>query len=89
MGIVGRIVLSLVVLGVGSIAVGAISSEVGTGQYLTAGVVVLILIYIYGRSRLQHKNRLLPVKVMNTQKDKMKDLKKPYSGRAKARAADG
>lgn len=47
MGIVGRIVLSLVVLGVGSIAVGAIDSEVGTGQYLAAGVVILILIYIW------------------------------------------
>ena len=47
MGIVGRIALSLIVLVVGSVAVGAIGSEVGSGQYLAAGVVVAILVYIW------------------------------------------
>lgn len=47
MGIVGKIILSLIVLLVGSVAVGAIGSEVGSGQYLGAGFVVVILFYIW------------------------------------------
>lgn len=50
MSITTKIIWTLVVVVVGSIIAGVIKDLIGVGQYIAAGVIVMILFYIWGKS---------------------------------------
>lgn len=52
MGITTKIIWTLVVVVVGSIIAGVIKDLIGVGQYIAAGVIVMILFYIWGKVKL-------------------------------------
>jgi hypothetical protein len=49
MGIFSKIAITIVVVIVGSLAVGIVGSEFGQGQYLLAGIIVIGLIAVWSR----------------------------------------
>ena len=49
MSIATKIILSVVVVVVGSIIAGVIRDLIGVGQYIASGVIVVILFYIWGK----------------------------------------
>ncbi len=51
MGTTAKVVTTLIIALVGSLIVGIVKSEFGQGQYLVAGLVVIVLFFIWSRPR--------------------------------------
>ena len=51
MGTTAKVVTTLIIALVGSLVVGIVGSEFGQGQYLVAGLVVIILFFTWSRPR--------------------------------------
>jgi len=56
MSITTKIIWSLVVVVIGSIIAGVIKDLIGVGQYIASGIIVIILFYIWGKSKPEERS---------------------------------